>query len=186
MNQFDHSIFYGINRWPDSQAPFWVFLSKGVSALPVLIVLAGISIWLIWQKKTREGGLIAALGWIFANFLTDLWKAFVHFPRPNNLIPDVIMRVGHSDSMGTASAHSANMMFVAAVFLYYFRWWGIPWLVLAILVGISRVYVGAHFPSQVLLGWTTGIAAAAIVIGLVKLILSRFKPKPEPIPDSQD
>jgi undecaprenyl-diphosphatase len=56
------------------------------------------------------------------------------------------------------------MMAVAACFLYGFRPLGWVWLVVAVLTGLSRVYVGVHYPSQVLLGWLCGAFAAMVVL----------------------
>lgn len=61
-------------------------------------------------------------------------------------------------SYGTASAHSANMAAIATALWMVLGWrWGLAWAVIALLTGLSRIYNGVHFPSQVLLGWTVGI-----------------------------
>ena len=67
-----------------------------------------------------------------------------------------------SHSFGTASAHSANMMAVATLFLIVDRKWGTFWLAIAVLTGLSRIYVGVHYPQQVLLGWLVGANAALL------------------------
>lgn len=159
----DRSLLYRINHWPDSLEPFFVFLSEAVDLTPVRIVLLAGILFFAFRRSTRKGTLIGAFGWVLADYTTKLLKENIAFPRPYNdptLDFDLIVRMGTSDSMGTASAHAANMAFVATVLTFYFRWWGTPWVVLAILVGFSRVYVAAHFPSQVLYGWLIGVALA--------------------------
>ena len=42
--------------------------------------------------------------------------------------------------------------------------WGWMWIPIAFFVGISRVYVGVHYPSQVLLGWLCGAFAGFLVV----------------------
>ncbi|HTQ10070.1 MAG TPA: phosphatase PAP2 family protein, partial [Fimbriimonadaceae bacterium] len=79
-------------------------------------------------------------------------------------LDDYILYVGRLDSYGTASSHAANMAGVAAVLCYYFKWWGTPWVLVAIITGLARVYVGVHYPSQVLLGYLCGLLSALIVI----------------------
>lgn len=130
--------------------------STGLDSTPVRILLLGLVIYLVWRPATRTGGLVAALAWPLANLATDIAKARWPIPRPGNVVPDAIVRIGMSDSMGTASAHAANMMFIATVFLFYFRWWGLPWFLFALLVGYSRVFLAAHTPAQVVLGWALG------------------------------
>ena len=52
--------------------------------------------------------------------------------------------------------------------------WGAPWIVVALLVGVSRVYVGVHFPSQVVFGWTLGIASGVVVERIARLISAKW------------
>ncbi|MCG9894310.1 MAG: phosphatase PAP2 family protein [Fimbriimonadaceae bacterium] len=185
MNPLDRSLFHAINDWPATQRGFWIFLSTATELTWVRVALLLLIIGLLSFKLTRIGGFVSAVAWMLANESTDILKAAIPFPRPYNVegFHDVIVRTGRSDSMGTASAHSANMMCVGVCFTLFFGWWGVPWLVLAILVGISRVYVGAHFPSQVLFGWLVGAAVAFAAWGLVRLIqgwAEARRPKPDP------
>ena len=111
----------------------------------------------------------------------------IPFARPGNEISDAIVRVGMSPSMGTASAHSANMAFVAFVLTYFLPRLGVFWVLIAVLTGLSRIYVAAHYPSQVLFGWTIGVASAALVIAVVERFWPRrtqSEPEPEPEPES--
>lgn len=168
VGAWDRALFFWINRWPDGLAPVMASLSKGTDGWPMRIALLVLLIGLVRNARTRRMGLIAGLGWIAANGATDLWKR-IPFARPGNELADAIVRIPMSASNGTASAHSANMAFVTAAFAYYGGWkWGAPWGVVAFLVGVSRIYVGAHYPSQVMLGWLTGVAVAGLIIGLLE------------------
>jgi len=109
--------------------------------------------------------------------------------RPSVEVPDAIIRVNRLTSFGTASAHSANMMAVAVPFLYYARPIGFFWLGIAILTGISRIYVGVHYPYQVVFGWMVGAAMSGILIAgweHWKKIRAIRKGEPEPeLPESE-
>ena len=164
---WDLKLFYAINGWPDWLNPLMQFMSKGSDSWPVRIILFGILVYLVRRPETRVGGIVAGLGWIVANAITDLIKDGWPYPRPGNVIEDAIIRVGMSQSAGTASAHSANMAFVAVAFVLWFGWRWSAWIPVALLVGLSRVYVAAHYPSQVLLGWLVGgLTAAALSLGV--------------------
>lgn len=165
MNGLDRAAFYWINGWPEWLTPLMRLLSQGTDAWPGRLALLAALVALLWRRSTRLGGAIAALGWPLANLVTDVWKTSFPFARPCNELPDVIARVGISQSMGTASAHSANMAFVAvALWLGCGRGWGAPFAALAFGVGLSRIYVGVHYPSQVLFGWATGAFVAWLVV----------------------
>lgn len=164
MHEVDVQVFRSINGWPASFAPVFVFFSTALDRPWLKVVLALLLIGL-FVAKGRYGrtALQALIAVGLANATTDFLKHTFPMHRPFQELADVLMRVGRSDSMGTASAHSANMAAVAFVFCYHLGWWGSPWAVVALLTGLSRSYTGAHYPSQVLLGWTCGVLAALLV-----------------------
>lgn len=141
------------------------FLSEATTYLwfkLLLLVLVGVLVAL--GPKTRRTAIEALVAFPIANGLTDLFKHLLPFERPCTLFTDWTSHgIGCSESFGTASAHSANMAAIAFVFAYHLRWWGVPWIVIAIATGVSRVYVGVHFPSQVLLGWGCGTLVGFLV-----------------------
>jgi len=166
VREIDRAVFEWINHWPASLAPLFVFLSEATKSKVVRAVLLVLIVALIAAgKQTRKTILIALVAWPLANGLTDVLKNVFQMARPVVDNPaGVIERVGHLTSYGTASAHAANMACIAFVFTYYLRWWGSPWIVIALLTGIARIYVGVHYPSQVLLGWVCGLFIGFLVV----------------------
>lgn len=136
-----------------------------VRALTVLACLGLI----IYRPRTRAPILLALLAFLAANGITDLFKNGLPQNRPHvdhdnlRVVFDSLVRQKDLilTSPGTVSAHAANTAAVATIFTLYFRkWWGL-WVSVALLTGVSRVYVAAHYPSQVLFGWLTGIVTAS-------------------------
>ncbi|HVL38119.1 MAG TPA: phosphatase PAP2 family protein, partial [Fimbriimonadaceae bacterium] len=116
--------------------------------------------------KARVGAVQALLAFPLANEITDALKRNLPVERPFQALEWVLVRGGlESESMGTASAHSANMAAVAFAFTAALGWrWGLPWILAALLTGLSRIYVGVHFPSQVILGWACGVFAGMVIV----------------------
>ncbi len=140
------------------------FFSEAMNYPSVKIFMALLAIGMIARGcRTRHAFIQAILAFLVANGLTDLFKALHPEHRPFQELHDVVMWVGTSPSHGTASAHSANMAALAVVFTYRLRWWGTPWIIVAIVTGFSRVFCGAHYPHQVLLGWACGLLAGTII-----------------------
>ncbi len=140
------------------------FFSEAVNYPAVKVVLGILLIGLLaGNARTRRTAIQALIAFLIANGMTDLFKHFLPEHRPYQILTDVITWGGKAQSFGTASAHSANMAAIAFVFVYHLRWWGSPWVAIAVIVGFSRVFCGHHFPHQVLLGWCCGLLAGFLV-----------------------
>ena len=176
MRSADLFVFRAINNWPVSVEGFIRFFSEAMNFGWVKALLGLLVVWLIWQGGPgRVAAFSALLGFLIANGVTDLFKTLLPEHRPFQELAAVHLRAGWSPSFGTASAHSANMAAVAFAFTAHLRRWGAFWIPVALLTGISRVYVGVHYPHQVLLGWACGIAAGALVFAGHNLIAKRSK-----------
>lgn len=71
---------------------------------------------------------------------------------------------------GTATAATAVALLLAGRFLRH-RWYGWAALGLAVLIGVDRVYVGAHYPTDILAAWVLGpIVALALATPATKLL----------------
>ncbi len=189
MREFDHALFYAINRWPEGLSPFFFFISECSKWLPVRILLVSLFLGMLWHPRTRLAAIYTVIAFPLANELTDVLKAGFQGLRPCVELPDVILRVNLLTSYGTASAHSANMAAVATVMTYCLGWRiGIGWVILAFATGLSRMYVGVHYPYQVALGWVCGFLVAAAVIACGEAIRrQRNKANPEgPLGGSSD
>ena len=128
-----------------------------------------LTILLLASPKTRKIGcmsLIALLGTLLVNNM--LLKNLVARTRPYEVIEGLTYIVMKPSDYSFPSGH-AGCSFSAACIMYRRlpRRYGVPALILAILISVSRLYVGVHYPSDVLFGVISGIAIsyAAEVIG---------------------
>lgn len=176
----DLGLFYAINRWPEGFRPFFDFFSHAteIEAVKIGLILF-LLVLLAIPGNTRRAGIYTLIAFPLANEITDLFKNYLPVNRPFQILEDVILRAGSSDSMGTASAHSANMAAVATVMVLCWRPWGWFWVPIAFFTGLSRVYVGVHFPLQVLLGWLVGVGTAWLVVKGGTWIETRWRERRE-------
>lgn len=184
MAGVDVGLFRALNGWPDWLDPGLTYFSVAHDTLSFRIAIFTILVLMIARGgASRRTAILALVAFPIADALCNSLKHAFPMRRPFQDLAEVTMRVGYSDSMGTASSHAANLAAVATVMtLGIGLRWGAPWIAIAIAVGLSRVYVGAHYPSQVLLGWSVGIAMGAATDGIVRVISNRFvrQPKAEP------
>ena len=182
------TLFRAINGGPRFLEPTMTFFSGAMNIGWVKIVLGLLLLGLLFANPlTRRTAVQALIAFPIANEFTELFKNLLPRNRPYQDLNDVIVLMGRANSHGTASAHAANMVAVAFVFVYYLRWWGSPWVIVALITSYSRVYVGAHYPYQVFLGWCCGLLAGFGVTYGWKYILSKRKTVivSEPVDESQ-
>jgi undecaprenyl-diphosphatase len=127
-------------------------------------------------------GKFAVLGVILLIIFTDqlgfkILKEFFHRPRPCVTLQDVLTPLGCNGTWSFPSNHALNN-FAAATF-YYILFPKLKWALFipAILVSLSRVYLGLHYPSDILGGAVIGIGAgyffAAATLKVTSIIENR-------------
>lgn len=168
MHGVDVALFRWINEGWANGFFDWLMpiLSAGFKLWSVRIL--GLVIWIAMLARrgsARRAALLVIPAVVLANLLSDVGKANLGSLRPCvelagvRLVDTMALTTG-----GMPSAHAANMAAVASVIYLACgrRTWPI-WL-LPFFVGLSRVYVGVHFPLQVLGGWALGIVVGFVVI----------------------
>jgi undecaprenyl-diphosphatase len=148
--------------------PPLVLAALGFTALgswtAVVLVTVTAAAWLAYKRRTRAALLLLA-GTIVARALVIIQK--YEFDR---LRPDEHLRLVEVSSKSFPSGHSANSMLVyplCALLLAPPRWRRAALMmavVLAIGVGVSRVLLGVHWPSDVVGGWSFGAISALLIL----------------------
>ena len=160
LYSIDLSIFYFFNHTL-SNGVFDKFFSIITSVNNWYI--AYVILLLISFIKGGTKGKLAVLGIILLIVVTDqtgykILKEFFERIRPCNALSDVITPLGCTGSYSFPSNHAVNN-FAAAVFFYrLFPNLKYPLFITASLVAISRVYLGLHYPSDILGGAIIGSA----------------------------
>jgi membrane-associated phospholipid phosphatase len=120
-----------------------------------LVPLAAILVWRLENRGQRRDAYLLVAGSLSAQALSQLLKILIHRPRP-----EVFFGLTPAETYSFPSGHS----FVPAV--YFGILVGVlaprtPWRAavvgLAALLGFSRVYLGYHYPSDVVAGWALAV-----------------------------
>lgn len=183
--RIDAGIFYFLNNGLanplfDVVMPVLTDLNKtayGRGTAALLVIL------LVWKGGRK--GRIAALFLIPLIFLSDqlsssVLKKIVERPRPCHLIDGttvlqhIRLLVDCGSGYSFPSSHATNNFAAAMYFSFFYRrLWG-AFFIFASIVGFSRVYVGVHFPFDIVGGAVAGILCAGVIIGILVLLQKRF------------
>lgn len=171
---YDRELFYAINHGlhhPLLDPVMWLITSLGLGWVQLLL-LSAVSGYLAWRRAPVAvfrgvfvSGLLAFIG---SGLLAQAMKRAVPRLRPSNL-PDAIVapdeRIFHNSfpSGHTTTAFALAMWVFLLTHRTRYRWWGYGALVLAGLVGLSRIYRGVHYPADVLAGALLGVLWGALI-----------------------
>ncbi|SDD04300.1 Undecaprenyl-diphosphatase [Paenibacillus sp. CF095] len=161
MNQ---SLFNWINQFAD-QTPFldWFMITSSEYAVWVMIALLVI-VWFLGDPSKQRIVFYACVASIVALVLTK-WgiSPAVGHPRPFVEGP-VHQLVAHVPDPSFPSKHASFVFALAAASFFIGRRFGLWMLLLAVLTGVSRVYVGVHYPGDILGGFILGSLLSVVLI----------------------
>uniref|UniRef100_UPI003FEFD10E phosphatase PAP2 family protein n=1 Tax=Roseburia sp. TaxID=2049040 RepID=UPI003FEFD10E len=129
-----------------------------------------LAVILLIVKKTRKIGLVTAVSLLSSYVVNNLiLKNLVARVRPYEAVDGLQRIIEAQSDFSFPSGHSASS-FAAAVVIFMLcpRKYGVPALVLAFLIALSRLYVGVHYPTDVLTGVISGTVIAVIVCTVYK------------------
>ena len=141
----------------------------------LLWIVVGILIILFLIKKTRIMAIVAGASIILGRYVVvEIIKRLYSRPRPYLILDGVKKIISENHDYQSFPSGHATIFFALATAIYFFnKKWGIVSFVAAILVGISRIFVGVHWPLDVLAGAIVGIISGVIV----NLIFKKYGPR---------
>jgi undecaprenyl-diphosphatase len=142
---------------------FGSFIAMGIICV-VLYIFGG--------ENTRKVALLGLAALLVANVAVYFLKFIVAEPRPFNVLPHVDLLVSESEIYSFPSGHSASsfavMMVIGLKYRLHIKGKAYrllyPLLAFAALIAFSRVYIGVHYPLDVVFGAIVGILSAILVI----------------------
>lgn len=127
-------------------------------------------------KKTRKAGFCVLLAYILVLLFGHvLLKDIIARPRPCHIDETIKLLVTRPDSFSCPSTHTAWAFAAATSIFLYFKKAGIFALVIAAIMGFSRMYLFVHFPTDVLAGIVMGVVVAFISRMIVEAAYKRKK-----------
>ncbi len=144
-----------------------------------LSIFGGGFLLFLWKggRKARIIGLLMMALILFADqFSSHLLKPLFARARPCHVVDGVRvvehvrLLVNCGSGFSFPSSHAVNNFAIAVFLAHYYRRWRWVFLVYAVLMAMSRVIIGVHFPSDVTGGALIGAGAAFPFIWMAKLV----------------
>jgi membrane-associated phospholipid phosphatase len=128
-----------------------------------------------WSWDTRLG-LRVAIIFLLGLAINLITKVLFHDPRPYWFEPEVRLLTGTESSFGIPSGHAQNSVMIWGMLAVYLRktWAWLGAVILIFFIGFSRIYLGVHFPTDVLTGWIMGIIALILFLQLEASVSTQF------------
>ena len=136
-----------------------------------------LTILLLCLPKTRKIGLCMAVALIFDLLSVNLFvKNLFMRTRPYEVIDGLTRLVGEQSDFSFPSGHTAASFAASVVLLLRApKKLSVPMFILAILISLSRLYVGVHYPTDILGGLLAGVLAGFLGAKCGNWIVQRIK-----------
>ncbi|NTW49374.1 MAG: phosphatase PAP2 family protein [Chlorobiales bacterium] len=172
LYQIDVSLFKLINEGLAN--PFLDVVMVFLTSFKKSWFIAALTCIYVLVRRKKEGLVILVLfGLAIAladQTASSFFKPLIERTRPCFALENVNLLVRQTRSYSFASSHAANTAAVATLIWIFFsksgrtdRLFALAVAVYAVLVGYSRIYVGVHYPSDVLGGMVIGVASGSLV-----------------------
>jgi membrane-associated phospholipid phosphatase len=148
-----------LGAWLEAPMRFFTFLGTENFYLIILPVLY----WCVDANLGLRVGVIL----LFSGSVNEIFKLALHSPRPY-WVSAQVKALSSETSFGLPSGHAQNAVSVWGMLASHVgkTWaWAVAMLV-AFLIGFSRMYLGVHFGGDVLLGWLIGVILLFAVLRL--------------------
>jgi len=160
--------------------PFFLYITKQLNWWPYFLML----VYLLWKKISPKQFLllvvVLSLFFVFTDQMTNLVKNSVQRYRPINdpEIKDVIRFVKASSSWSFFSGHASNSSGATLIlFLVLRKYYKYAFLIFffPLIFAYTRIYLGLHFPGDILTGYAFGLTAGFLFYKLFCLLNKKYQ-----------
>ena len=171
---WDESLFRLLNEVPAAAAPVLTPLSRLFLPAAIITVVALIVVYVLARNRSIlpvvAGAAAAAVAWLLA----DVAKAVADRLRPYQVMAGAVLRQQPAHGTSFPSSHTAVTLAIAiALVPFLARPLAAAGIGYAVLVGWSRVYLGVHYPLDILGGAGIGMAVGGVILLATGTLLRR-------------
>jgi undecaprenyl-diphosphatase len=167
----DQNIFFAINglvgkwQWLDS-------IGRFIGGDYFLFLFSLVIVVLVFDKEMRKR-VFLLFGSVFLSriVITDSLKRYYNQPRPYEVLD--VHRLSTEQEIGNSFPSGHATIYFSMAFIFWGTKYFWPFLALAILGSIGRIFIGMHYPLDVLVGALVGTMTSLVLLLLFKNWISR-------------
>ncbi len=133
-------------------------------------------------RKTRKAGALGLAALLLGHIVTsEILKNLIRRPRPFFDVAGLVTVVEPPNSTSFPSGHSCASFAAAGTLIgvlhrkdFWPKWGSVLLMVMAVLMALSRIYVGVHYPTDIIAGSLVGLLCSAIVVRYVGPFYDRW------------
>lgn len=175
---FDGAIQQGVHSLSSSAVDsVLTIITQFGGVLAIIIGAAALVVYLLYTHRQRMATIVL-FGVGGAALINTVLKLIFERTRPD-LWEHLVVEYSYSFPSGHAMASSALAFSVMAIlWSTKWRWYAVAFGALYIvIIGFSRIYLGVHYPSDVIAGW----CISAVWVVIVKQLIDHYKAQPKTI-----
>lgn len=179
FNFFNHSFQ---NQILDSIMPIFTHFG-GFKFLILILIIVILYSHLKRNRTIKRIAVLTLIALLFSGLIAVILKHMIHEPRPFVSLDNVHLLISEDDPFSFPSGHTAST-FAVVTFLVlnmkklakkHYKIINVLLVIFVVLIPFSRMYVGVHFPGDVLAGGIIGIVCAVLINHFKSQILSIIK-----------
>lgn len=181
LTSFDHTIISFIQQITPAKTHFFKIITFLGSPIFVAGLSAVLLIMLLWRHRKIEAFYLGINMVVVAGIINQILKHVFQRPRPD------FLRLASAHGFSFPSGHAMGSMLLYGTLLIFITVWtknryvhwiaGILLAILVLLIGMSRIYLGVHYPSDIMGGWLVGAGYLCFTYPLFRqrIFIKEFK-----------
>lgn len=163
----DVALFRWVNGFAGHHAALDAVMSAVASDAPLVVVVVLLACWARWRRPWQRAAGLATVAALLALGVGQLLNLALPRPRPFVVMPATVL-VAHAADPSFPSDHAILVFAVTAVLATVSRRLAAWLLAFSVVVLVARVYVGVHYPTDVLGGAALGATAGWATVRLAR------------------
>lgn len=164
----DYDVSHAFDRFSAHHDRFEDLLGGYVTASEVIFAVILVALFLAvpgrWRRTGQRAALAAGASFVVAALIAHVVGSAIDRPRPFVAHSSIHAFLSHAADPSFPSDHATAAFAIAVAVAVRQRLWGSVLLVLAAVLSVGRVFLGLHYPSDVVAGALLGTLVASITI----------------------